>query len=98
MECAARPYDWRGLMTANTRIHAERLWQSIMTMAEIGATPKGGCRRLAFSEEDRRGRSLFRSWCEGAGLTVRVDVFGNMFARRPGKLDLPPVMIGSHLD
>jgi beta-ureidopropionase / N-carbamoyl-L-amino-acid hydrolase len=70
-----------------------------MEMAKIGATPKGGCRRLALTDLDKQGRDLFVSWCKSAGCTVRVDSIGNMFARRPGKNnDLPPITTGSHLD
>ncbi|HET6518863.1 MAG TPA: Zn-dependent hydrolase [Geminicoccaceae bacterium] len=82
----------------NLRIDGDRLWRSLMTMAEIGATPKGGVRRLALTDEDRRARDLFVAWCEEAGLMVSVDRMGNIFARREGTEDLPPVMAGSHLD
>ncbi len=83
----------------NRRIDGKRLWDSLMEMAAIGATPKGGVRRLALSGVDREGRDRFRALCEAAGLRVRVDGIGNMFARRegtdPGR---PPVLFGSHLD
>ena len=80
-------------------VNGERLWRSLMTMAEIGATPKGGVNRQTLTDEDRRGRDLFRKWCEEAGLQVSVDRMGSMFARRPGSDDRqPPVMLGSHLD
>jgi N-carbamoyl-L-amino-acid hydrolase len=76
-----------------------RLWHSLMEMAEIGATEKGGCNRVAFTDLDREGRDLFVGWCEAAGCTVSVDRIGNIFARRPGKNpDAPVVMTGSHLD
>jgi N-carbamoyl-L-amino-acid hydrolase len=81
------------------RVDGERLWRSLMTMAEIGATPAGGVNRQTLTEEDRRGRDLFRTWCEDAGLQVSVDRMGSMFARRAGTDDdQPPVMLGSHLD
>ena len=86
-------------MTRNIAINAERLWDSLMQMARIGATPKGGVCRVALTDLDRQGRDLFRRWCEEAGCTVGVDQFGNMFARRPGRRDdLAPVATGSHLD
>ncbi|MSP83531.1 MAG: Zn-dependent hydrolase [Alphaproteobacteria bacterium] len=70
-----------------------------MDMAKIGATAKGGSRRLAASDEDRMGRDLFVAWCKAAGLGVTVDRIGNIFARRPGRdPTLPPVVTGSHLD
>jgi len=86
-------------MYDNLRVDGGRLWASLMEMAEIGATPKGGVNRISFTDEDRRSRDLFTTWCSDAGLDVSVDKFGNMFARRQGKSpDLPPVMVGSHLD
>lgn len=86
-------------MLQNLTIDHERLWQSIMTMAEIGATEKGGVRRLALTDLDRQGRDLFRRWAEAAGCQIRVDSLGNVFAQRPGSdASLPPIMTGSHLD
>ena len=83
----------------NRRIDGERLWDSLLRMAEIGATPRGGVRRLALSAEDARGRERFREWCEALGLSVRVDAMGNMFARREGRDPRrAPVLFGSHLD
>ncbi|MBI0538045.1 Zn-dependent hydrolase [Roseomonas sp. KE2513] len=84
---------------SNWRIDPARLWNSLMAMAEVGATPKGGVKRLTLTEVDREGRKRFAGWCEEAGLTVRVDSMGNMFARRPGRdPSRPPVLFGSHLD
>ncbi len=83
----------------NLRIDGKRLWDSLMAMAEIGATPKGGVRRLTLTEVDKRGRDRFRALCEAAGLTVRIDAIGNMFARREGRDPTrKPVLFGSHLD
>ena len=83
----------------NQRIDGRRLWGSLMAMAEIGATPKGGVRRLALTGVDRQGRDRFRAWCEAVGLAMRVDAMGNMFARREGRdPSRPPVLMGSHLD
>jgi N-carbamoyl-L-amino-acid hydrolase len=83
----------------NLRIDGPRLWDSLMQMAAIGATPKGGCNRLTLTDLDRQARDLFAGWCEAAGCTVGVDAMGNMFARRPGSdPSLPPVLMGSHLD
>ncbi|MFW5679955.1 MAG: Zn-dependent hydrolase [Pseudomonadota bacterium] len=86
-------------LTANLRLDAERLWESLMTMAEIGPGVAGGNNRQTLTDEDRQGRDLFQRWCEAAGMTVEVDAMGTMFARRPGAdPSLPPVVMGSHLD
>ena len=71
-------------MASNQRIDGQRLWDSLMAMAQIGATAKGGVRRLALSEVDRAGRrARFAAECVALGLTLRTDTIGNMFARRP---------------
>jgi N-carbamoyl-L-amino-acid hydrolase len=80
-------------------IDGARLWDSLMRLAEIGATAKGGVCRLALTDADRQGRDRFRAWCEAAGLSVRCDAIGNIFARREGAdPQAPPVVMGSHLD
>ena len=85
--------------TAALRIDGRRLWDSLMELARIGATDKGGVCRLALTDLDRQGRDLVVSWARELGCAVRVDAIGNIFMRRPGRRDdLPPVMTGSHLD
>ena len=81
------------------RTNETRLWNSIMEMARNGELPNGGCRRLALSKEDQKGRDLFVKWVTEAGCTVSIDEVGNIYARRNGKdPDLPTVATGSHLD
>jgi N-carbamoyl-L-amino-acid hydrolase len=83
----------------NLQVNGERLWASLMELAQIGATEKGGVCRLAASDLDAEARRLFIGWCEEAGCTVTIDRIGNIFARRQGRDPaLPPVMTGSHLD
>ena len=86
-------------MSDTIKINGSRLWDSLLEMAVIGATEKGGCNRQALTDEDKRGRDLFVGWCKDARCSVRFDAMGNIFARRQG-LDesLPPVIAGSHLD
>ena len=84
---------------SNIAIDGARIWDSLMEMATIGATPKGGCNRQALTDLDRQGRDLFVGWCKQAGCTIGIDRIGNIFARRAGTdPSLPPVMMGSHLD
>jgi N-carbamoyl-L-amino-acid hydrolase len=81
------------------RINAQRLWQALIDLAQIGATAKGGVCRLALSDLDRQGRDLVTQWGREAGMTVTLDQIGNVFMRRPGRNpDLPPIMTGSHID
>lgn len=81
------------------RVDGDRLWASIMDVAKIGATEKGGSCRLALTDLDKECRDLFVSWCRDAGCSIRIDQMGNIFARRPGRDNsLAPVATGSHLD
>jgi N-carbamoyl-L-amino-acid hydrolase len=83
----------------NLTVNGERLWASLMELARIGATAKGGVCRLAASDLDAEARRLFIRWSEEAGCTVTVDGIGNIFARRPGRDPaLAPIVTGSHLD
>ena len=83
----------------NLRINADRLWDSIHAMAEIGPGVAGGNNRQTLTDEDGEGRRLFRRWCEEAGLDMGVDKMGTMFATRAGTdPDALPVYVGSHLD
>ncbi len=83
----------------NIHINGERLWQSLMEMAAIGATPKGGNCRLALTDLDKQGRDFFIAWCKDAGCTISIDGMGNIFARRAGRdPNRAPVLCGSHLD
>jgi len=81
------------------RIDGPRLWQSLMDLARIGATDKGGVKRLALTDLDRQGRDLVIAWAKAEGLAVTIDRIGNVFMRREGtRPDLPPVVTGSHID
>lgn len=83
----------------NLRVDGKRLWDSLMRLARIGATPKGGVCRLALTELDGQGRDFFIAAAKAIGCSIRVDAIGNIFARRAGLDDsLPPVMTGSHID
>jgi N-carbamoyl-L-amino-acid hydrolase len=81
------------------RVNGQRLWDSLMALAQIGATPKGGVCRLTLTDLDKQGRDLVSQWAREAGMTVTIDKIGNGFLRRPGRNNsLPPVMTGSHID
>lgn len=83
----------------NLRINGQRLWESLMELAQIGATPKGGVCRLTLTDLDKQGRDLVTRWAREAGMTVTIDKIGNGFMRRPGRDNsLPPIMTGSHID
>lgn len=75
-----------------------------MELKEIGgydddATGLRGVRRMALTDADAEARRRCVRWMTDAGLEVRVDRIGNVFATRPGRdRSLPCVLMGSHID
>ena len=61
-------------MTSQTILHTDgdRLWSSLMELARIGATPKGGVCRLALTDLDRQARDTFVRWCEEALSLIHI--------------------------
>lgn len=86
------------------QVNGDRLWSSLMELKEIGAyddqaTGLRGVRRLALTHEDDQARRLVVRWMREAGMSVRVDEIGNVYAVRPGRdRTLPCVLMGSHID
>ena len=78
--------------TSALRINGDRLWGSLMELAKIGATPKGGVCRLTLTDLDKQGRDLGVGWAKDAGMSVTIDKIGNIFMRREGRnKSMPPV-------
>jgi N-carbamoyl-L-amino-acid hydrolase len=84
---------------AQLAINGPRLMDQLKQLAEIGLTETKACCRLALTDDDKRGRDLVVHWMTELGMTVTVDPVGNIFGVRAGsRLDLAPVMTGSHID
>lgn len=81
------------------QIDGARLQSQIDELAAISAAPTPVVTRVLFSEADLRARSFVKNLCREAGLTLREDAVGNIFARWPGKdAKLAPIATGSHID
>ena len=85
-------------MSTNLRIDGERLLSRLAALSRIGATPEGGCRRLALTDEDKAGRDWLVGELKALGLDVRVDAIGNIVGILKGQEDGPAVIMGSHID
>src|SRR5436190_23793713 len=72
------------------RVDGSRLWQSLMELAQIGATPKGGVRRLALTDLDGKGRDLVVCWLREANASAEIDGAGNVFATRGARKNANP--------
>lgn len=81
------------------RVDGDRLNRRLGELAAFGRTPEGGISRFAYGEADLRARDYVMGLMRRAGLEVRVDAAGNILGRRAGaERDLPPLMMGSHID
>jgi allantoate deiminase len=80
-------------------INGERFKQHLEELAEIGKIGETGVCRLAHSKEDRRAVEVVKGWMEEAGLTTKIDGFGNLIGRVEGsQSDKPILILGSHID
>ena len=80
------------------QINGARLLNSLHALGQIGALPGGGVNRLALTDADRAGRDWTVARMRELGMRVAVDAIGNIVGTYPGTDDLPPVMVGSHID
>ncbi len=81
------------------KINAQRLQSHFEAMSLIGKMGETGTNRPAHSSDEKKAFELAASWMHNAGMTTRIDNFGNLIGRLEGvNLDLPILMMGSHLD
>lgn len=77
----------------------ENLHRQIDQLALISEAAPPVVTRVLFSEADLRGRAFVTKLFREAGLTLRQDAVGNIFARWEGAdSTLPAVATGSHID
>jgi len=80
-------------------IDSAGLERRIDELALVSEAPAPVVTRVLFSEADLRGRDYVRRAAREAGLAVREDAVGNIFARWEGsEPGLPAVGSGSHTD
>lgn len=77
-------------------INLERLKKNILEMGQIGKDSGGGVSRPSFSTSDLEARAWLKEKINGAGMSLRQDGAGNIFARLEG--EGKTVMAGSHID
>lgn len=81
------------------QINSRRLQQNFEAMSEIGKIGETGTNRPAHSPAEKQAFTLAASWMHEAGMTTRIDNFGNLIGTLRGKNPfLPVLMLGSHLD
>src|ERR1700756_2891365 len=83
----------------NLEIDRKRLCAEIDDLAAISDGEPPAVTRIAFTPTDLRARAWLKARCEEAGLSVRQDTMGNIFARWTGpEASGPAVGTGSHID
>src|SRR5271163_1928617 len=81
------------------KVDIKRLQREIAALALITEAAPPVVTRVLFSEADLRGRAFVKNLCRKAGLVLREDAVGNIFARWEGSdKNLPAVATGSHID
>jgi ureidoglycolate amidohydrolase len=87
------------MLSTQLHIDRDRLLADIEKLASFADDTPPGISRLVFADADQKSRAWLKSQCSAAGLSVREDAVGNMFARWAGaRPDLPAVGTGSHID
>ncbi|AVO53084.1 M20 family metallo-hydrolase [Ectopseudomonas mendocina] len=79
-------------------VRGERLQGLLTTLADFGGLEGGGMNRQALSAEDLDARAWLIGEARRIGCRLWTDACANLFIRRDGLEDLPPVMTGSHID
>jgi len=80
-------------------IDQQRLNSEIETLAAFSDAEPPAVTRIVFTPMDLKARAWVISRCEEAGLTMRQDAIGNIFARWSGAdPSAPAVGTGSHID
>lgn len=79
-------------------VNSERLRTAIAELARYGGRDDGGVARETLTEIDLQARHYLIARARALGCSVAVDDCANLFFRRPGRSDLPPVLTGSHVD
>ena len=65
-------------------VNMSRLRADLVSLSSIGRLAGGGITRTSFSAADLAAREWYRARCAEAGLALRTDGIGNMFAEAPG--------------
>lgn len=84
--------------TTMLTINTERLAKHIEELGAIGRNAQHELDRIILSKRDRDGRQWLLEKVAALGLTVEIDAAANIWATMPQNSEVPPIVMGSHLD
>ena len=83
----------------NIVVDRDRMVREIEELASISDGDPPAVTRVVFTSTDLKARAWLIARCEAAGLTIRQDPIGNIFARWGGSApSAPAIGTGSHID
>lgn len=83
---------------AQDHVSNTRLQQALDELARFGGRDDGGVARETLTDIDLGARRHLIAQARALGCQVEIDECANLFFRRAGTADLPPVLTGSHAD
>ena len=83
---------------AQDAVDSARLNAAVAALAGFGGRSDGGVARETLTAIDIEARRYLIDQAAALGCTVSIDDCGNLFFRRAGQTELPPVLTGSHID
>lgn len=83
---------------AQDHVSSSRLHDAIAALARFGGRDDGGVSRQTLTDIDLASRRYLIEQALALGCEIGTDECANLFFRRPGRSDLPPVLTGSHAD
>jgi N-carbamoyl-L-amino-acid hydrolase len=93
------PASSRRIEKMKLEIDQKRLLSELETLATISDAEAPAVTRIVFTPADLKARAWIIAHCEEAGLAVRQDAIGNIFARWNGADPAAPAVgTGSHID
>jgi N-carbamoyl-L-amino-acid hydrolase len=98
MTTTEKPYLSAASERAQDYVQHDRLQSVIAELAAFGGRADGGVSRETLTDVDLLARRYLIDLALSRGCTVTIDDCANLFFRRPGTSDLPPVLTGSHAD
>lgn len=82
----------------SSMVDGSRLHAALDRLATFGERPDGGVSREALTAIEMQARQALVDEARACGWQPFVDDCANLFFRRKGREDLPPVLTGSHID